>query len=324
VTAGARTRLAPTPSGSLHAGNACSFLLAWLFARTSGGSVLLRIEDVDLARARPDLVEAIFRDLVWLGLDWDEGPAGPGDSESPYRQSSRDRQERYGTIWEDWRDRDLLYPCRCSRAELRSDAPQVSRIDDELPVGPAYSGRCRGRSRGEVGERDAWRLRLPTGPSEFSDRIRGPQRVEALDSLGDPVLRRGDGIFAYHLAACADDADQGIDLVVRGRDLLPFSHLHAHLHRLLGNPPPTFAHHPLLGDAEGNRLAKRADSSSLSAMREAGLDSRSLVGRFAPILYPDAGLDGSPLRPGELVPLGLPGPGFRDVVGPDLTPGAPS
>jgi len=319
---GPRTRLAPTPSGALHAGNAFSFLAAWLRARGAGGSVVLRIEDVDLARARSDLVAAIFGDLEWLGLDWDQGPAGPGDGESIHRQSSGNRQERYRAVWIDWMDRDLLYPCRCTRAELRSDAPQAERIGEEASTSTAYPGRCRNRSPTDAGTRDSWRMRLPPVPSEFFDEQRGIQRLASLDALGDPVLRRGDGIFAYHLAVCVDDADQGVDLVVRGRDLLPFSHLHIHLHRLLGKSPPLYIHHPLLGDAEGNRLAKRAGSNSLSAMREAGIDSRFLVGRLAPILYPDAGLDGSPLRPCDLLPLGRPRPGIQDMVCPDLPRGA--
>lgn len=284
----------------------------------------LRIEDVDLVRARTDLVEGIFRDLDWLGLDWDEGPAGPTDRESAYRQSSPVRQERYRAVWADWADRGLLYPCRCTRADLRSDAPQADRIGEDIAAGAAYPGRCRDRSRGEAGEHDAWRLRLPPIPSEFVDDQRGERKLASLEVLGDPVLRRGDGIFAYHLAVCVDDADQGIDLVVRGRDLLPFAHLHSHMHNLLGKPPPAWSHHPLLGDAEGNRLAKRSGSSSLSGMREAGIDSRILVGRLAAILYPDACLDGSPLRPRELLPLGRPGPGIRDLVRPDLSQGAPA
>jgi glutamyl-tRNA synthetase len=286
--------------------------------------VVLRIEDVDLARARPDLVEAIFRDLEWLGLDWDDGPAGPGDLESPFRQSSRERQERYRTVLGDWIDRGILDPCLCTRADLRSDAPQVERVGEDLPTGPVYSGRCRGRSREEAGERDAWRLHLPDRWSGFVDQLRGAHDVERLDDLGDPVLRRGDGIFAYHLAVCVDDADQGIDLVVRGRDLLPFSHLHRHLHRLLGSPLPVFAHHPLLGDAQGNRLAKRAGSSSLSAMRESGIDPRILVGRLAPSLFTDLRLDGSTASPVELLSLGVPRPWGSDIPCPDLPEGAPS
>ena len=322
MNAGPRTRLAPTPSGALHAGNAFSFLCAWLWARASGGSVVLRIEDVDLARARPDLVEPIFRDLEWLGLDWDEGPTGPADLESPFRQSSRERQERYREVWEEWMEFGVLYPCRCTRADLRSDAPQVDRLGDDLPAGPIYSGRCRGRSRADAGDRDSWRLRLPDRWSGFVDALRGAHAVARLDAIGDPVLRRGDGIFAYHLAACVDDADQGIDLVVRGRDLRVFSHLHIELHRMLASRPPVFAHHPLLGDVQGHRLAKRADSGSLSRMRESGLDSKTLVGRLAPFLFPDHGLDGSPTTSVELLSLGVPRPRGTDIPFPAIPQGA--
>ena len=119
------TRLAPPPSGALHAGNAFSFLCAWLWARSCEGSVLLRIEDTDIPRAKPDWVESIFRDLDWLGLDWDRGPQGPSDVQSLHRQSAPLRQERYRTIWDDWILRGLLYPCKCTRSDLRIYAPQV-------------------------------------------------------------------------------------------------------------------------------------------------------------------------------------------------------
>ena len=321
MIAGPRTRLAPTPSGRLHAGNAFSFLCAWLAARSQGGTVILRIEDVDVSRARPEHVESAFRDLEWLGLDWDEGPSGPDDVASPFRQSSPDRQARYRQVWRDWVERSLLYPCRCTRGELRSDAPQVDRLDQESPVGPVYSGRCRDRGAVEAGERDAWRLKLPAAPSEYDDRWRGVQSVGSLQSLGDPVLRRGDGIFAYHLAVCVDDADQGVDTVVRGRDLLGFGHLHRHLHILLGRPAPTFVHHPLLGDPTGARLAKRAGSSSLSGMRESGTDPQAVVGALAPLLYPAARLDGSSVSARELLSLGVPAPGTLDLPSPAFAAG---
>ena len=309
---GPRTRLAPTPSGRLHAGNAFSFLCAWLSARSRGGEVVLRVEDVDESRARPEHVESLFRDLEWLGLDWDEGPRGPDDLDSPFRQSSSDRRERYLGIWKDWMERDLLYPCRCTRAMLRLDAPQVESLSQASPVGSAYPGTCRGRKSSDAGPRDSWRLRLPPLLDLAADDWMGARAGSP--SLGDPVLRRADGVFAYHLAVCADDADQRIDLVVRGRDLLPFAPLHAHLHRLLGSPVPRFRHHGLLGDGGGARLAKRADSTSLSAMRESGQDPRRLVGRLAPLLWPGAGLDGSPLSVRELLRLGEPVPAPGDHV----------
>jgi len=308
-----RTRLAPTPSGALHAGNAFSFLLAWLWARTHDGKVVLRVEDVDTTRARPDWIEAVFRDLEWLGLDWDEGPSGPSDAQIPFRQSSRQRQERYAKIWHDWTDSGILYPCLCTRADLRTDAPQVERIGDDLPPGVPYSGRCRPRTATDASPSDAWRLRLPASPSRIDDLWMGSRNLSNLSDIGDPVLRRGDGCTAYHLAVCADDADQKITHVVRGRDLLGFAHLHAHLHRLLDNScPPAFLHHALLGDAQGLRMAKRIGSSSLSGMRQAGLDARLLVGRLANLLFPGTINDSTRCSPAELVHLGPPLPFVDD------------
>ena len=310
----ARTRLAPTPSGALHTGNAFSFLLAWLWARSQGGQVVLRIEDVDTTRARPDWIEAVFRDLEWLGLDWDLGPSGPSDLASPFRQSSPERQARYRGIMDAWTESGIVYPCRCTRADLRTDAPQVERIGDDLPPGSPYSGKCRARSRSDAGPGDAWRLRLPDTPAEIDDIWMGQRRLGRLDLLGDPVLRRGDGCTAYHLAVCVDDSDQGISHVVRGRDLLPFAHLHAHLHRLLGNPsPPRFCHHGLLGDIDGRRLAKRIGSASLSGMREAGFDPRKLVGSLAPFLFPGTMSGTLACTASELLPLGPPRPRIDDI-----------
>ncbi len=308
-----RTRIAPTPSGALHAGNAFSFLLAWLWARAQEGEALLRIEDVDTTRSRPDWIESIFRDLEWLGLDWDAGPSGPSDLASQYRQSSEERQTRYARLWKDWAASGWIYPCRCTRADLRTDAPQVERIGDDLPSGTIYSGKCRTRTASDAGPADAWRLRLPGTPSDIDDLWAGHRHLDDLSRLGEPVLRRGDGCTAYHLAVCVDDADQGITHVVRGRDLLPFAHLHAHLHGLLGNPqPPRFAHHGLLGDAEGRRMAKRIGSDSLSGMREAGQDPRDLIGRLAPLLFPGTIAEPTRCSAAELVSLGLPEPSTSD------------
>jgi glutamyl-tRNA synthetase len=315
-----RTRLAPTPSGALHAGNAFSFLLAWLWARSQGGKVVLRIEDVDTTRARPDWIEAVFRDLEWLGLDWDEGPTASSDTESPFRESSRERQEHYARICREWTISGHLYPCRCTRADLRTDAPQVDRIGDELPPGVPYSGRCRERHTQDAASTDAWRLRLPDSPCEFHDLWMGRRNLSKLSDIGDPVLRRGDGCTAYHLAVCADDADQKITHVVRGRDLLGFSHLHLHMHRLLDNSrPPDFLHHALLGDSQGMRMAKRIGSSSLSGMREAGLDSRRLVGRLANLLFPGTIDESTPCSPADLVHLGPPVPFLEDKPFPSTT-----
>lgn len=311
--AGIRTRLAPTPSGALHAGNAYSFLSAWLWARSQGGSVVLRIEDVDTSRSRPDWIEAVFQDLAWLGLDWDQGPSGPSDAASTCRQSSPERQARYQSLWREWSNAGHLYPCRCTRADLRTDAPQIERIGEDLPSGIPYSGRCRHRTISDATDHDAWRLRLPSRPSAFTDGWMGTRRLDDLSVLGDPVLRRGDGCTAYHLAVCADDFDQGITHVVRGRDLSGFAHLHSHLHQILGNPlPPAFFHHGLLGDAEGLRMAKRIGSRSLSGMREAGMDPRALVGRLASFVFPGTFGTFEPCTARDLVSLGRPRPATFD------------
>lgn len=308
------TRLAPTPSGRLHAGNAFSFVLAWLSARTRGGRVLLRIEDTDATRSRPGWVEDVFRDLEWLGLDWDEGPAGPHDHGSPLRQSSPSRMARYEQVLERWVEGGLAYPCRCTRRELSVDAPQIARLrDPELPANP-YPGTCRTRLGTRPSPSEATRLALPGESSRIEDLLRGPDLLEDLASLGDPVLRRGDGCFAYHLAVCVDDADQGVDLVVRGRDLAPWAHLHAHLHRLLGSSPPAWAHHAIAGGPGGERLAKRIGSASLTGMRQAGGNPDRLLGLFGPILHPREGLDGSPLSLAELASLPPPDPSPSDFV----------
>lgn len=308
------TRLAPTPSGRLHAGNAFSFVLAWLAARTRAGRVLLRIEDTDSTRSRPGWVEDVFRDLEWLGLDWDEGPAGPDDHKSPFRQSSPSRKARYGQVLERWIENGLAYPCRCTRRELSVDAPQIAHLrDPELPPNP-YPGTCRDRLGTRPSASEATRLALPEGPSHLEDLVRGSQHLADLSALGDPVLRRGDGCFAYHLAVCVDDADQGVDLVVRGRDLAPWAHLHEHLHRLLDAKPPAWAHHPIAGGAGGERLAKRIGSASLTALRQSGGTSDRLLGLFGPILHPHAGLDGSPLSLADLASLPPPDPDPSDFV----------
>ncbi len=304
-----RTRLAPTPSGALHVGNAFSFLLAWLWARHQGGKVVLRIEDVDTTRSRPDWIEAVFRDLEWLGLDWEEGPQGPSDAQSPFRQSSPLRQERYQTIWREWSASGQLYPCRCTRSDLRTDAPQIQQIGEAQDFGIPYVGRCRHRTFSDAAPSDAWRLRLDDDPSTIDDLWMGRHELSRLSQIGDPVLRRGDGCTAYHLAVCLDDFDQGITHVVRGRDLLGFTHLHVYLHKLMNNfCPPKFLHHGLLGDHQGLRLAKRIGSESLTGMRCQGMDSRLLVAKLAKRLYPQALAGSIRCTPHELLTLGSPLP----------------
>lgn len=230
-------RLAPTPSGRLHLGNVCAFAAAWLSVRAQHGRLLLRIEDVDRARAN-DAVEASIRaDLDWLGLGW--------DAETP-RQSSRE----YGPVLATLADR--TYFCGCTRAEIQDG-------------GGIYPGRCRTR-----GLRDgAVRFHLPDARVAVYDRARGRHMVD-LVSMGDPVLRRRDGLYAYNLAVVADDRSDGVTEVVRGEDLLDQTAVQLCLWQALGAPPPTWLHTPLIVGADGRKLSKSHGDVHVGELRAAG------------------------------------------------------
>lgn len=261
-------RLAPSPTGRLHLGNAWAFLLAWLAARSRGGRVILRMEDIDPVRARPAFADQMQRDLEWLGLDWDDGP---------HFQSHR--LDRYEAAMEDLRRRGQVYPCYCTRKELRSlaSAPHAGE------AGPVYPGVCAVltpeacAAREAQGRLPAWRLRCPETPISFTDLRRGRQCV-APASLGDVALRRSDGVWAYQLAVTVDDAAMGVTQVVRGEDLLDSTPWQVLLLTLLGGPTPDYLHVPLLVDEAGERLAKRHGSLELAALREAGIRAEAVVG----------------------------------------------
>lgn len=258
------TRFAPSPNGSLHLGHAFSAITAHDLAQARGGRFLLRIEDIDGARSRPDLAEEFRTDLAWLGLEWED--VAP--------QSSR--LAGYAAAAERLRETGLLYPCRCTRSEI------VAAATAKGPDGPVYPGTCRGRKvepQGEV----AWRLDVAealrrTGPLAWLDERRGEQPARP-DLAGDVVLVRKDRTTpaSYHLAATLDDAVDGVTLVTRGMDLFAASHVHRLLQALLDLPVPTWHHHPLLLDAEGRKLAKRRGSPSLGDRRRAGEDGRALA-----------------------------------------------
>ncbi|MCH5278084.1 MAG: tRNA glutamyl-Q(34) synthetase GluQRS [Desulfovibrionaceae bacterium] len=279
-----RGRLAPSPTGLLHLGNAWAFLLAWLAARAEGGRVILRMEDIDPARSRPEWAEGILRDLRWLGLDWDEGPgvhAGSSMAESgphaPYEQS------RAGALYQRafaaLEAAGLVYPCYCTRRELRGLAGAPHGAADGLgDAGAFYPGTCRHlspaerRQRERAGRHSAWRLACPEGAAEsFDDAVLGPQSLTLAQCGGDFALRRSDGVWAYQLAVVVDDARMGVTQVVRGEDILLSTPRQLLLFRLLGESPPRYAHIPLLRDGAGERLAKRHHSLSLSALRDAGV-----------------------------------------------------
>lgn len=263
-----RTRFAPSPTGRLHLGHAYSALTAWHLAAAQSGTCLLRIEDLDTTRCRPQFEAGIFEDLAWLGLDWPR----PVLRQSARGAAYADALNRLGS-------RGLLYPCRCTRAEIRAAlaAPQ------EGAAAPAvYPGTCRGRALAGAGPGDALRLDLgaalalagpgldfeETGPGAAGRHPLQPARLRA--ELGDVVLARRDIGVAYHLAVVVDDAAQAVTHVVRGADLLPATPLHRLLQALLGLPVPVWHHHALVRDDAGHRLAKRDAARALASLRAEG------------------------------------------------------
>lgn len=264
--AGYRGRFAPSPTGSLHRGNLRTALLAWLDARLVGGELLLRIDDLDTPRNRPGSEEEILADLRWLGLNWD----GP-----PLRQS--ERRGLYATALSALRRGQLLYPCRCSRRLL---------ADISAPHGaPAvYPGHCRDRPPlwGELeGRLPSWRLRLPAGPLRWQERFAAPGQLDGASQVGDGVLRRADGVIAYHLATAVDELTLGISDVVRGEDLWGSTGAQVAVMTALGASPPRYGHVPLWRDREGQRLSKREAAEGLAGARCRGLDAAAVIGELA-------------------------------------------
>lgn len=268
------TRFAPSPTGHLHLGSAHSALVAWRVARKAGGRFLLRIEDIDTQRCQPDYAAGIIEDLAWLGLDWD-GPVRVQTEHLPEYQAALD------TL----RGRGLLYPCFCSRADIQAAGSAA-----HGPDGPVYPGTCRAlpaevRATRTRSEPHAWRLDAAralaqiTAPLEFREH----GQLRRCDPLrfGDIVLQRRDTPSSYHLCVCHDDWRQGVTHVTRGIDLLDATDIHRLIQALMGWPAPDYAHHPLLTDAQGRRLAKRDAASSIRALRECGASAaqvRALAG----------------------------------------------
>ncbi|QDH36030.1 tRNA glutamyl-Q(34) synthetase GluQRS [Porphyrobacter sp. YT40] len=256
------TRFAPSPNGRLHLGHALSAIVAHDLARASGGRFLLRIEDIDGPRSRPELAEEFRRDLAWLGLTWDEVPA----------QSTR--LASYAAAAETLRARGLIYPCTCTRSEIEAAGARPGL------EGLIYPGTCK-HGAPDPARPVAWRLNAEralaeTGPLIWEDALAGPQAVD-LSGLGDVVLVRKDMPASYHLAVTLDDAADGVTLVTRGADLFAATHVHRTLQALLGLPVPRWHHHPLLLDARGEKLAKRRGSPALAERREAGEDGLMLA-----------------------------------------------
>ena len=262
------TRFAPSPTGLLHLGHAHSALLAARLAAESDGIFLLRIEDIDAGRCRPEFTEAIFEDLAWLGLDWPR----------PVRRQSEHFDE-YRAALARLDQRGLLYPCFCTRRDIETEIAGAGHAPHG-PDGPLYPGTCRALPAAErarrldSGQSHALRLDLGaamavTGPLFWRDRDH--REVAAEPALfGDVVLARKDVPTSYHLAVTLDDAVQGVTLVSRGEDLFAATHVHRLLQQLLDLPVPDYAHHRLLTDANGRRYAKRDRALTLRSLREAG------------------------------------------------------
>lgn len=268
MTAG---RYAPSPSGRMHLGNLLCCLLAWLSAKSKGGQVLLRIEDLDAARCPRRYAEAIVDDLAWLGLSAD----GP---QPPVYQS--ERAAVYQQFYDKLAAKGLVYPCFCSRSQLHA-ASAPHRSDGQV----VYPGTCRGLTPAEAAEKarrkaPAWRVRVPDEEIAFTDGHLGPYAENLARDCGDFYLRRADGVFAYQLAVVVDDALMGVTEVVRGADLLSSTPRQLWLYRELGLQAPQFYHLPLLLDHEGRRLSKRDGDQSLENLR-ARYTPQEIVGRLA-------------------------------------------
>ncbi len=256
-------RYAPSPSGALHVGNLRTALLAWCFARSRGARFLVRIEDLDPQRSREEHIAKALADLARIGIDWDAETA---------RQS--ERRERHVAAFEELCDRGLLYPCWCTRAEIRLAA--------QAPHGgpAAYPGTCRGLDAGERarrGDPSAWRLDAGAVAVEFEDELAGAQRA----LVDDVVVWRGDGVPAYNLAVVIDDADDGVGEVVRADDLLAATPCQIRLAQLLGRAIPRYAHVPLVLGPDGARLAKRHGAVTLDELLADGWTLPGLVGWMA-------------------------------------------
>jgi glutamyl-Q tRNA(Asp) synthetase len=275
-------RFAPSPNGLLHLGHAYAAMVAHDFARARGGEFLLRIEDIDSGRSRPEFVAAILDDLRWLGLDWDREVIFQSE-----------RLDSYAAAADRLKAMELLYPCFCTRSDMRQlqeDGPRP-----EGPDGPIYAGTCRHLDSGLARKRAAtephsWRLDVAkaaaiTGPLRWTDERHGEQ-LSHPERLGDVILVPKDMPVAYHLAVTVDDARDAISHVVRGDDLFASTDIHRLLQALLVLPTPTYYHHPLLLDATGGKLSKSRDSASLSVLRLAGQNGQKLLQDFRQGIFP--------------------------------------
>ncbi len=262
-----RGRLAPSPTGFLHAGHAATFLTVALRASAAGGTLILRNDDLDGARCKPEFTHATLEDLRWLGIHWQEGP-DTGGPHAPYSQS--ERLSSYRAAFEELRTSGWIYPCKCSRKEIAS-ALSAPHPGDEEPV---YAGTCRPKIP-TVFEHSLpatnWRFRIPEHETlRFNDLLQGPQQCVAGRDFGDFLIWRKDGFPSYQLASCVDDSLMQVSEIVRGADLITSTFRQILLWRAMKAAEPAFYHCHLVTDANGKRLAKRDDALSLRSLRAAG------------------------------------------------------
>jgi glutamyl-tRNA synthetase len=270
-------RLAPSPTGSLHVGNIRTFLWAWLSARSQGGGVLLRVEDLDTPRVRDGVVPKMIDDLRWLGFDWD----GEVVVQSERRKQYREVFERLA---------GRIFPCRCTRGDIAAAQSAPNEGDQE----PRYPGTCRGFQ----GPGTAWRLRVEPGAVEFDDRFRGPQSIDVAGTVGDFVVAKTPEQPAYQLAVVADDLAQGVTEVVRGDDLIPSTARQLLVHAALGEKTPVYGHVPLVVGTDGKRLAKRFGDAQIATLRAKGVSPERIIG----VLADWSGLGAGDATPSCLIP----------------------
>jgi len=272
------TRFAPSPTGFLHLGHAFAAFNAWRRARAAGGRFLLRLEDIDAARCRPEYADAIQEDLAWLGLDWD----GPVRVQSEHLAG-------YRAVLDSLTERGLLYPCFCTRAAIAREIAASAGAPHSPDGAPLYPGTCRRLSAAErgdriaAGERFALRLDMAAANRPGLSYVEDGQGPIACHSaqFGDVLLARNDAPASYHLCVTHDDAVQGVTLVTRGVDLQPATDLHRLLQTLMEWPAPAYAHHRLLTDPTGRRLAKRDKAATLRSLRAEGIPARAIIERFS-------------------------------------------
>jgi glutamyl-tRNA synthetase len=269
-------RLAPSPTGAQHVGNARTYLIAWLSARSRGGRVALRVEDIDSPRVKPGAADAALQDLRWLGLDWDGEPL-----------VQTRRQDAYRAALDRLREQERVYPCTCTR----SDVERAASAPHAEHEGPVYPGTCAGRRAADaesLGDRPfCWRFRVPEQTPAFDDLVRGEVRLDLRKTGGDFVVWKAarspgeEATPAYQLAVVVDDAAQGVTEVLRGDDIVPSTPRQLLLYGALGLRPPAFGHVPLVVGPDGRRLAKRHGDTRLAALRRAGVRPEALLGLLA-------------------------------------------